>query len=192
MRPGRAVLDEPPAVAVVAVLAQSRVERLQQFRVDAGDLDTAQQGPDVLLDHEQVPTAGRRLDIEDFEPAVQEVADVRARAWVPLLVHLAEQPGARLLRFPGGMGTWRDHLDQIVPAARQRIDAGVHPDAQGTAGQRVNRAPWRLRGPATRVTSGTLAPARVTTRVTRGGSERVRQGSALVGRTGLEPVTDRL
>ena len=146
MRPGRAVLDEPPAVAVVAVLAQSRVERLQQFRVDAGDLDTAQQGPDVLLDHEQVPTAGRRLDIEDFEPAVQEVADVRARAWVPLLVHLAEQPGARLLRFPGGMGTWRDHLDQIVPAARQRIDAGVHPDAQGTAGQRVD--------------SATLAPAR--------------------------------
>ena len=94
MRPGRAVLDEPPAVAVVAVLAQSRVERLQQFRVDAGDLDTAQQGSDVLLDHEHVPTAGRRFDIEDFEPAVQEVADVRARACVPLLVHLAEQPGA--------------------------------------------------------------------------------------------------
>src|SRR4051794_14750595 len=128
----------------MAALAQSRVERLQQFRVDAGDLDTAQQGPDVLLDHEQVPPARRRLDIEDFEPAVQEVADVRARAWVPLLVYLAEQPGARLLSFTGGIRTRRDHLDEVVPASRQRIDPRVHPDAQGAAGQRVDRAPLAL------------------------------------------------
>jgi hypothetical protein len=132
MRPGRAVLDEPPAVAVVAVLAQSRVERLQQFRVDAGDLDTAQQGSDVLLDHEQVSAASRRFDIEDFEPAVQEVADVRARAWVPLLVHLAEQPGARLLRFPGGMGTWRI---TSIRSCRRRVSGSM------PAYTRTRRAP---------------------------------------------------
>jgi hypothetical protein len=52
--------------AMVAAPAKPRVERLQQLGVDPGDLDRAEQGPDVLVGLADVPEPGRWFDVEHF------------------------------------------------------------------------------------------------------------------------------
>jgi hypothetical protein len=57
------------------------------------------------------------------------------RARAAALADLAEQAGADRLGLLGRRGPGRDGLHEVAPLLRGRVDAGVHPHAQGTAGQ---------------------------------------------------------
>jgi hypothetical protein len=87
---GRPVLDIPATVAMVAALTEPRVERLQQLGIDSGNLHLAEQRPNVLLDLQDVSALGRRLDVEHFEPPVEELVDRRPGLGIPSLIDLAE------------------------------------------------------------------------------------------------------
>jgi hypothetical protein len=59
---------------------------------------------------------------------------------MPTLIDLREQPCPGLLGFPGGVRTWWNHLHEVVSSLGDRILAGVDPDREGTARQRVDGA----------------------------------------------------
>jgi hypothetical protein len=102
--------------------------------VDASaPLRATEQGPDVLVDLEDIAALGGWLDIEHVEPPVQELIDGGARARVAPLIHLVEESRAGLLGVARGIRTGRNYLGEVVSALRQRVDPAVHPDAQGTA-----------------------------------------------------------
>jgi hypothetical protein len=84
----------------------------------------------MFLDLLDVALAGRHVDIEHFEPAVEELVQRRPGARVAMFVDLGESASACPLGLArSGRSTW-DGLGQVVLRFRHRVDAGVDPHAQ--------------------------------------------------------------
>jgi hypothetical protein len=70
------------AVAVVPVAAELSVEGVQGFDVEPGQRQRPKNGPDVLADVALVAPTGRRVDVEDLHPLVEELRHAGTRTWV--------------------------------------------------------------------------------------------------------------
>lgn len=79
--------------------------------------------------------------VELFEIALDQLVDGRARARVAVLRELANEAVSGVLRGAPGLRPGRDDLDQVVPALRDRVDAGVDADTEGAARKLVDAAP---------------------------------------------------
>ena len=125
------VLQVWPAVAVLTASPQLRVEGVQGLDVEPGQRQRSEQRPDVLADVAVVAPSGRRVDVEDLEPLVEQLADGGPGARIALLVDLVQQPGADLLRLVTGLRPGRHDLGEVHPPLRDRVHPAVHPDPKG-------------------------------------------------------------
>jgi hypothetical protein len=94
----------------------------------------------VLADVALITPSGRRVDIEDLEPPVEELADGGSGARIAFLIHLVQQPGAHLLGLVTGLRPWRYDLGEIHPPFEDRGHPAAHADAGGSEGQLVDAA----------------------------------------------------
>ena len=69
----------------------------------------------MLADFGLVAALRGRVDVQNFEPPIEELADCRARTEVSLLVDLTQQPSAHFLRLGTRMWSGRHDLDEIKP-----------------------------------------------------------------------------
>jgi hypothetical protein len=88
------VLDRPPAaVAAVATSAQLRVERLQHLGVDSAGREVPERGAHVLVQSLDVVLPGRRLQVGDLQPSIEELVQRGIRLWLAVLIDLGQEPG---------------------------------------------------------------------------------------------------
>src|SRR5207244_12805490 len=108
-----------------ATPSQHRVERRQRLGVESRDRGGTEYRPDVAVELADVVDAGRLVQLDDIEPPVQKLVERGLRPWVPLLVHLVEEPRPYLLRLLGGRWPGGHGLDEVVLLLGHRVDAGV-------------------------------------------------------------------
>src|SRR3954469_8604974 len=100
---------------------------------------------------------------EAVEVRVASFVDGRVRARDAALSDLLHEPGADGLRLVPSTPTGRNDLSQVVPLARERVNAGVHAHAQSPAPQRLDiAADAGSSGTGAAGHEGTVAPARAT------------------------------
>ena len=63
-----------PAVTMLTASPELRVEGVKDFDVEPGQWKRSGRRPDVLADIALVTPSGRRVDIEDLQPPVKELA----------------------------------------------------------------------------------------------------------------------
>jgi hypothetical protein len=127
----------------------------------------------MCFDLPDVAGARGLLDVDDVEPAVEQLVDGRLSARAASLVNLVEQLDPNLLgillRLTLGL-TRGDGLAELDALARQLVDTAVHGDAGRAAGQprdvAAGTAGARLRGrngtpaAAVRSTNGSTSAVR--------------------------------
>lgn len=107
-----AVLDQPFAPrTVIAAAPQLGVERFDRLCIQSADLDVADERPDVPVDVAEIAMAGRPLDLEDVQPAIQKLVHGRLGPRVAALVHLGDQPDTSLLGLSLNLPTGVESLD---------------------------------------------------------------------------------
>lgn len=156
------VFDVRPPVAVSPAATQLGVERVEHGSPQGADLLLADQGQDVPGG--EVAVRGERcgLDLEQIEVTLEQLLDGGGGLGIPLLVDLDHEPAQRLLRVRRSSRPGGDHLAEVVPPLGQRVDAGVHRDAEGAARQLLDLAAVTARssrrGAGHRATLDLLAP----------------------------------
>jgi hypothetical protein len=140
---GRAssVLDRRCPVAVITAATKFRVERIKQLNIDASERDAAEQRTDVRADLRFISSTSRWIRLQDDEIPVDELIDSSPAARVALLVHLVEQPRARLLREPPLAGTRWDGFAQVQAALRHWVPPGKDLHPEGTGGELFHLGP---------------------------------------------------
>ena len=87
VRPAGRVLQEWPA-AQCSRHRRSSAEGVQSFDVEPSPREGSERGPDVVADVALISPSGRRIDIEDLNPSVEQLADGGSGARIALLVDL--------------------------------------------------------------------------------------------------------
>lgn len=129
VRSGCAVLNERFAVASGAAAVEFGVELFEHARGDLRNRLGAERGVEVEASVHVVGLASAVLDLDHAQPVAQGDLKGALRPRVTVLIDLREQAGTE----PLGFLLVRGRLGEVHPFAGQRVDAGVDPDAQGTA-----------------------------------------------------------
>jgi hypothetical protein len=129
-----------PAGTMPPATAQLGVERVQDVGVYLADLEVGEERRDVVAHIAAVERECVRRAVELVEVALEKLVDGRVGPRVTSLSHRIDQPVARGLGLPFRVGSGRDDLDQVMPPLRDRVDSGVHADAQRAARQLVDAA----------------------------------------------------
>jgi hypothetical protein len=87
---------------------------VEEVAVDLAQRQRPERWSQVVADDPLVPGAGRRLDVEGLEVAVEHLVGRRRGLRVPTLVDLVEQPRPYLLRFRRRTRLRRGHLVEVV------------------------------------------------------------------------------
>jgi hypothetical protein len=98
----------------------------------------------VLSDPGLVAPLCRRVDVENMQPSVEQLADRRASPRASSFVDLAEKPGSNLLGLITSAGPRRHDLTEVEPPLGDRVDPGVDADTEGTRRQLINTAALSL------------------------------------------------
>jgi hypothetical protein len=101
----------------------------------------------VLTDLRLIAAFRGRVNVQNFEPPIEELADCRARTGVSLLVDLVQQPSADFLRLGTCMWPGRHDLDEIQPTLRDRVPPDMDADAERARWQLVDGAALPLSPP---------------------------------------------
>jgi hypothetical protein len=68
------------AIAVLTASPQLRIDGVQDLDIEPGQRQRSEDGPNVLADVPVVSPSGRRVDIENLKPPVEQLADGRLGA----------------------------------------------------------------------------------------------------------------
>lgn len=120
------VCDERTSPAVITASTETGVQRVDRLGIQACDRKLTDSRPDVLLDLADVVDARRALNIEDAQPAVEQLVHRRARAWASALVDLIEELGQNLLGLALRLSLGAMRLDRLAQPKRSlgyRVDA---------------------------------------------------------------------
>jgi hypothetical protein len=104
------------------------VEVLDGLGAHASDLQPSDGRADVLLDLPDVAGARGLLDVDDFQPAVEQLVDGRLGRGAAALIDLVQQLRDDLLRLAFGLalrGTGLDGLAEPDLLPREPVDAEV-------------------------------------------------------------------
>lgn len=88
----------------MAAPAHAGVERFEDFCVQPGDLEPADHGPNVLVQLGLVVVPGRRFQLDDIEPAVEQLVEGCSGTRDSLFVDLRQELGPSLLGFALSVG----------------------------------------------------------------------------------------
>ena len=103
---------------------------MDETRMRRGLLETDQHNAMLWRPIAPPSPSGRRVDVEDLGPSVEQLPDGRSGARSAFLVML-QQPGAYLLGFVAGLRPGRRDLGELHPSLRGRFRPAVHPDTEG-------------------------------------------------------------
>jgi TRAP-type uncharacterized transport system fused permease subunit len=81
---------------------------------------------------------GARLNVDHFEPAIDQLVDGSRRARIALLVDLVEQPRPDLLGLGRSAWAGRNRPAQVHPTSGEWVDPGVHGHSERAGRQRLN------------------------------------------------------
>jgi hypothetical protein len=110
------------AAAHLAAALESGVEAFEQLGVELGGQDVAEGRQDVEPDQVVVALAGGVLQLGDVEPLLDGLPDGDVRLRLPVLVHLALEPGQRLLSLVVRL----DGLPELPWLTGERVGTGVN------------------------------------------------------------------
>lgn len=110
MLPLDAVIDPPPAGAVLTAATQLRVEGVDHLGLKRADLDVPDERADVLVDVVPITADGALPAIVHRQVPIEQLVDRRAGARVTALADLGQQPSASFLGPILGAGAGRDDL----------------------------------------------------------------------------------
>jgi hypothetical protein len=137
-RPARVAGPRTAVAEAIPAALQPGVKPLQQLNVHLRRGQLTERRADVDPHQVLVPLPGGVLQLRDLQPLADRLAQRDRRLGVPVLVHLALQPGQRHL---GGVVRGRG-LAQVALLVGQRVGAGVD-DGLEAAGRQGPDVPAR-------------------------------------------------
>ena len=118
---------------MITAAAKLCIKRVHDAVVERSDLLVADERTDVLLRVTAVGLKRVEFPVGLFEVPVEQLVNSRVRSWLAALVHLVQQPDARVLSQLFGLGTRRDGLAKFVPPLSNRVHACVDAHSYGPA-----------------------------------------------------------